>query len=146
MLGAGVGIAPLLSMLHTLCARQPERNVILGYVVHNGNYHAFADEIARLTHCNTKISATTFYTQPSIEDKPEKRYDHARQINSSWLQEQIPQDAEVYLCGPRGFMQSILTMLLKQGLKVEQIHYEIFGPALAFAGAPKERSYGSAAG
>ncbi|GHO61839.1 flavohemoprotein [Ktedonobacter sp. SOSP1-52] len=133
LLGAGIGITPLLSMLYTLRERQPERTVVLGYAVRNGEYHAFADEIAHLVRDNEQVSATIFYEQPAVEDEQAGRFDRAGRIDAAWLQDQVSLDAEVYLCGPRGFMQGILTTLLKQGLKPEQLHYEIFGPALAFA-------------
>ena len=134
LLGAGIGITPLLSMLWTLHEQQPGRSVVLGYAVRSGRYHAFADEIAHLASDNGQISATIFYEQPSAEDVQARRFDRAGQMDAIWLQEQVPLDAEIYLCGPRGFMQGILAILLKQGRKAEQIHYEIFGPALTFAG------------
>ena len=133
LLGAGIGITPLLSMLLTLRARQPERSVVLSYAVRNGRYHAFADEIAHLARDHQQLSTTTFYEQPAMEDEFGRHFDRAGRIDAAWLQEHVPHNAEVYLCGPRGFMQGILTTLLKQGLKPEQLHYEIFGPALAFA-------------
>lgn len=135
LLGAGIGITPLLSMLFTLHEQQPERSVVLGYAVLSGRYHAFADEITQLARDNEQVSATVFYELPSAEDVKARRFDRSGRMDATWLQEHVPLDAEVYLCGPRGFMQGVLTTLLKQGLKAEQIHYEIFGPALTFAGA-----------
>ena len=135
LLGAGIGITPLLSMLWTLHEQQPGRSVVLGYAVRSGRYHAFADEIAQLASDNAQISATIFYEQPSAKDVQARRFDRAGRMDATWLQEHVPPDAEIYLCGPRGFMQGILAILLKQGQKAEQIHYEIFGPSLTFAGA-----------
>jgi nitric oxide dioxygenase len=136
LLGAGIGITPLLSMLHTLHEQPHERSVVLGYAVRSGRYHAFADEIAQLIRDDERVSATVFYDRPSADDARAGRFDRAGRIDAAWLQEQVPSDAEVYLCGPRGFMQGMLTMLLKQGRPREQIHYEVFGPALSasFAG------------
>lgn len=88
LLGAGIGITPLLSMLYTLRERQPERTVVLGYAVRNGQYHAFADEIAHLVRDRTTI----FYEQPAVEDEQAGRFDRAGRIDAAWLQEQVPQE------------------------------------------------------
>jgi nitric oxide dioxygenase len=135
LLGAGIGITPLLSMLWTLHEQQPGRSVVLGYAVRSGRYHAFADEIAHLASENAQVSATIFYEQPSAVDVQTRRFDRAGRMDAAWLQGHVPSDAEIYLCGPGGFMQGILTTLLEQGCKAEQIHYEMFGPALTFVGA-----------
>lgn len=133
LLGAGIGITPLLAMLSTLRAETPEREVVLAQAVRDGRYHAFADEIKQLTQDSEHAKYATFYEVPSEEDRREKRFDYEGRIDAAWLSANVPQDAEVYLCGPRPFMQGIITTLLKQGLKTEQLHYEVFGPALSFS-------------
>ena len=41
---------------------------------------------------------------------------------------EIPRDAEVYLCGPLPFMESVRSTLVEQQVPEAHIHYEVFGP------------------
>ena len=43
------------------------------------------------------------------------------------LPDEIVQNADVYLCGPQGFMSSQRDALLQRGLRAEQLHQETFG-------------------
>jgi nitric oxide dioxygenase len=40
----------------------------------------------------------------------------------------IPDDAQVYLCGPLPFMESVRGTLIEQHVPPAAIHYEVFGP------------------
>ena len=43
---------------------------------------------------------------------------------------EIPTGAEVFMCGPLSFMQSVRSQLIDAGVPGRAIHYEIFGPDL----------------
>src|SRR5690606_25325357 len=45
LIGAGVGITPLLSMLHTSLDRWPDRAVTLLYATRDGDHHPMKDEV-----------------------------------------------------------------------------------------------------
>ena len=40
----------------------------------------------------------------------------------------IPPNAQVYLCGPLPFMESVRNSLIEQQVAEANIHYEVFGP------------------
>lgn len=40
----------------------------------------------------------------------------------------VPTDAQVYLCGPLPFMESVRRSLLAHNVPERNIHYEVFGP------------------
>lgn len=40
-------------------------------------------------------------------------------------------NADVYICGPTPFMQSVIGQLKELGVSEDRIHYEFFGPALS---------------
>jgi nitric oxide dioxygenase len=61
-------------------------------------------------------------------------------ITAAWLQEHVYPHAKVYVCGPRIFMQVMIYTLLNQGHPPSQIHWEVFGPALAFSPASSTTS------
>jgi nitric oxide dioxygenase len=41
---------------------------------------------------------------------------------------EIPADAQIYLCGPQPFMESVRSTLIEQHVPEGDIHYEVFGP------------------
>jgi nitric oxide dioxygenase len=132
LLAAGIGITPLLSMLKTVVHDEPQRTVMLAYAVRSGRYHAFKEELRALTAKHKQVSLTTWYEEPTIEDRQAGIFDYSGRISPQWLQNHVPHNAEIYVCGPRPFMQVMLSTLLKNGFSSSQFHYEVFGPALAF--------------
>ena len=43
---------------------------------------------------------------------------------------ELPDDAEVFMCGPLPFMQAIRHQLIARGVPADRIQYEVFGPDL----------------
>jgi nitric oxide dioxygenase len=48
---------------------------------------------------------------------------------------ELPEDANLYLCGPLPFMQKIRSEAIALGIPAQKIHYEVFGPDLWLASA-----------
>jgi nitric oxide dioxygenase len=48
---------------------------------------------------------------------------------------EVPADAQVYLCGPLPFMESVRRSLLLRDIPDRNIKYEVFGPDTWLAGA-----------
>ena len=48
---------------------------------------------------------------------------------------EIPAQAQVYLCGPLPFMESVRSTLIEQHVPESTIHREIFGPDKSLAPA-----------
>src|SRR5690606_20979235 len=57
LIGAGIGITPLLSMLHTSQDRWPQRAVTLLYATRDGDHHPMKDEIDALLAGSEAITA-----------------------------------------------------------------------------------------
>jgi nitric oxide dioxygenase len=57
-------------------------------------------------------------------------HDVTGMITIDWLSENTPLiEADIYLCGPKPFLQSFLSGLSLAGVAADRIHYEFFGPA-----------------
>lgn len=41
---------------------------------------------------------------------------------------EVPEDAEVYLCGGNGFVQAVRSQLQENGVPAERVHCELFSP------------------
>ncbi|WP_026581493.1 NO-inducible flavohemoprotein [Bacillus sp. J33] len=131
LLSGGVGITPMLSMLHHLDATGIQSETKFIHAAINGKVHAFADEVKTITDNNSLVKAYFCYEKPTVKDKEEMAYDKEGYITSEWLSAAVSnKDSLVYMCGPVPFMQAMYEALLEAGFQKENIRYEFFGPSM----------------
>ncbi|AWY39608.1 oxidoreductase [Pseudomonas putida] len=129
LFSGGVGITPMVSMLHSLSV-DSQRRVYFVHACENGAVHAFRDEVLALAASRPGIDVHFCYRQPGPDDLGTKAFHSQGLIERPTLQALLPiDDYEVYLCGPRPFMQANWRLLRELGVDKERIHYEFFGPA-----------------
>ncbi|OUL68133.1 FAD-binding oxidoreductase [Paraburkholderia hospita] len=132
LMSGGVGLTPLVSMLHRLRAMDGahSRRVYFIHACENGAVHAFRDEVEAVVAAYPNVRAHVYYRLPSAEDRALKYFDSEGLISRDTLQGLLPlDDYEVYLCGPPAFMRSNWKLLRSLGIARDRIHYEFFGPA-----------------
>ena len=132
LMSGGVGLTPLVSMLHRLRAMEGarERRVYFIHACEDGAVHAFGREVEAVAAACPNVHVHVCYRQPSGEDRLAQRFDSEGLISRETLQRLLPlDDYEVYLCGPSAFMQANWRLLRGLGVARERIHYEFFGPA-----------------
>jgi ferredoxin len=119
----------MLSMLHQLSSSSA-RPVYFIHACENGAVHAFRDEVLTLASRRPGISVHFCYRNPDAEDHAHQVYHSRGLISRETLQGLLPlDDYDVYLCGPRPFMQANWRLLRNLGIAAKRIHYEFFGPA-----------------
>ena len=128
LLSAGIGVTPVLAMLHSLAADTSTREIWWLYGTRNGREHPFAEEtrglLNALAHCHSYIC----YSSPDIEDRPNVDFDAPGRLNMKVLQElDLPRNGDFYICGPSTFMNDLTTGLAALGVARDRIHTEIFG-------------------
>ncbi len=129
LLSAGVGITPLLAMLESVVAERPDRKVVFIHGSLHGKTHAFADHVREIAAQNDNVSAHMRYSDPSEEDRAEKRFDSTGYIDAELIESLVPgRDCDYFFCGPKPFMTSIYRQLLAWGIPGTQVHFEFFGP------------------
>jgi ferredoxin-NADP reductase len=129
LLSGGVGLTPLVSMLHEL-AHGTERRVFFVHACENGKVHALRDEVLTLASIRPGIITHFCYRVPTDADEDARAYDSKGLITRDTLQALLPlDDYDVYMCGPTGFMQANYSLLRGLGIPKHRIHYEFFGPA-----------------
>jgi ferredoxin-NADP reductase/MOSC domain-containing protein YiiM/ferredoxin len=134
LLSAGIGVTPVLAMLHTLAAAASTREIWWLYGTQNGREHPFAEETQRLlkaiVHCRKHIC----YSSPNPEDQLNVDF-HARgRLNAQALLElNVPTNGDFYICGPSTFMSDLTTGLAAQGVAPNRIHTEMFGAGPSIA-------------
>lgn len=116
LISAGIGVTPVLAMLHALSRTQTGREVWWLHTVRDPGSQAFADEISALIESLPHARQHVFYT------RAHDRLD-AHAVSALGL----PVDASVYLCGPGQFMTDMRGALTSAGLDPARIHSELFG-------------------
>jgi ferredoxin-NADP reductase/ferredoxin len=129
LLSGGVGVTPMLSMLHRLCTTS-QRRVYFIHACENGGVHAFRDEVARLQASRKGVLTHICYRTPEPMDVTTQRFDSRGLITHELMQRLLPlDDYDVYLCGPTPFMQANWRLLRSLGVRKDRIRHEFFGPA-----------------
>ena len=136
LISGGVGLTPLVSMLHSL--KGSGRDVYFLHACENGAVHALRDEV--LACAGDTVRTHFVYRTPSDADRSAGHFHAEGIIDKALLQRHVPiDDYEVYLCGPAPFMAAMYQLLQKLGVPKERIAYEFFGKAAsldAVAAAP----------
>lgn len=129
LISGGVGLTPMLSMLHVLAEKQPQRPVTFIHAAQNGDVHALREEVEELAGRHEQVSVHWCYEKPTERDRAENRFHQEGYIDLAWVRSVAPSaEADFYFCGPVPFMRAMNSMLEAWGVPADRIHYE-FGPA-----------------
>jgi ferredoxin-NADP reductase/MOSC domain-containing protein YiiM len=116
LLSAGIGITPVLAMLHALAAAHSSRDIWWLHTTRNSETQAFAAEVNTLIESLPRARQQVFYTQ-----------EQGRLDQPAITALGLPTDAAAYLCGPTQFMSDMRDALIAAGLDTSRIHSELFG-------------------
>lgn len=128
LLSAGIGVTPVLAMLHALSAEASTREVWWLHGTRNGHEHAFAEEARGLLDSLPNHHSYVYYSSPAPEDQLNVDFDVAGRLSMQALQKLgLPNNADFYICGPSMFMSDLTAGLAGLGVASAQIHTELFG-------------------
>jgi len=129
LISAGVGVTPMVSMLHALGEVEGERPVWFIHGARDGRHHPLAREVREAAARRAAIHTHIAYSRPRPEDRAGVDYDSAGRVTGALVAGLLTKlDAEFYLCGPVGFMANLQRDLEERGVPAERIHTESFGP------------------
>ena len=123
LIGGGIGITPMIAMAYA--TKGTNREVKLVYSTSNSKYHSFKEELNKL-NLENNIDLIKIYTQPLYENELSVDFDVEGRINKEWIENNLPIDAEFYLCGPIEFMRTIYKSLEELGIEKSKINFELF--------------------
>jgi len=127
LVSAGVGITPVLSMLHQLVAEENGRDIWFVHGARDGLHAPFREELARLTDGRTNIQTHTVFSRPASQDKKGRDYQEEGRVSGALLSRLVPdKKAAFYLCGPAGFLAELKADLSARGVAENRIHFETF--------------------
>ena len=128
LLSAGIGITPVLSILHALAASRSSQSIRWIYGARNRAHHPFAEEARRLFAALPNLDAQILYSRPGGTDRPGLDYGARGRVTMRLLEELgVPRAARFYLCGPIGFLRDLRSGLLRYGVAADHVYAEIFG-------------------
>ena len=128
LVSAGVGVTPVLAMLHALHDSQSTREIWWLHGARNGAEHAFAHEARSLIAAMPAAHSRVWYSRPDPDDRIGTDYDELGHISADGLAATgAPLDGEFYVCGPRAFLTAVRTGLDTLGVASSRVHTETFG-------------------
>lgn len=124
LISAGIGVTPVLAMLHALAAVHSDREIHWFHTTRDAGSHAFAAETDALLAQLPNAHRHVFYTagDPGAADIVRGRLD-AAVVGSAGL----AADTDAYVCGPQSFMSAMREALITAGLSADRVHAELFG-------------------
>jgi ferredoxin-NADP reductase len=125
LVSAGVGVTPVLAMLHQLAAAPSPRDIWWIHTARDSHQDAFADEARELLSSLPRAHEHVFYTAPDTEPPPP--IVTGRPTRAALADLGLPADASAYVCGPSGFMADLTTTLTALGVRPDRVHTELFG-------------------
>jgi ferredoxin-NADP reductase/MOSC domain-containing protein YiiM len=131
LMSAGVGVTPVLSMLHTLAATESPRQVWWLHAARDQSQHPFAVESRALLNQLSNSHSRVFYSQPEPAEQLPVDTEQGHLSTAVINRLGLPRTSDVYLCGPTTFMDDVSAGLVELGFKPPQIHTETFGATAA---------------
>ncbi len=130
LVSAGVGVTPMLSMLHAVAAEGGDRPVWFVHGARDGRHHPLANEVRNLAAMRPNINVHIAYSRPRPDDEFGKDYASEGRIDGKLLAALVEDaDARYFLCGPTLFMANLQAELERRNIPANRIHTETFGPA-----------------
>jgi ferredoxin-NADP reductase/MOSC domain-containing protein YiiM len=132
LISAGVGVTPMLGMLHGMANAMTSRPVWWLHSARDRAHHSFAKEADDLLVALPESHRCVFYSRPAPGDVIGQDFDRPGHLSAVLLQDiGVPQAADFYLCGPSRFLEDLQEGLAAWGIARSRIHVEVFGPGSA---------------
>ena len=124
LIGGGIGITPLLSILLDQIERGHDmNNTTFIHCCQDKDHHVMGEKLR-------KLSEKSGFRYIVAYERGEEA-NHIGYLNSSVLGRWLgPTNHDVYFCGPTPFMTALHILLSRLGYTEEQLHYEVFGPSI----------------
>jgi len=127
LISAGIGVTPMLSMLHDLAARRSEREIWWIHGARGPREHALAAEAHTLLGALPHAREHIFYSAATPAERNRAHAVPGRLTPDNLRALAVPSDASAYLCGPASFMADMQEALTALGVARAGIHTELFG-------------------
>ena len=129
LISAGIGVTPMVSMLHALTRDTPGRDVLFVHGARDGTHLPLAAEVRDIAAAAVNVRLHITFSRPLEHDLARAGPASAGRIDAALLTRlNIAPEAHYMLCGPLAFMADMEGMLQDLGVPADHIHTETFGP------------------
>jgi uncharacterized protein len=130
LVGGGVGVTPVLSMLNYIASAPGNREAWFFYGVRNGADHMMKEYLKELASQHENIHLVVCYSAPRPEDRLGEDYHHAERVSVELFKRLLQvNNFDFYVCGPPPMMESLTRDLGEWGVPEDRIRFEAFGAA-----------------
>jgi ferredoxin-NADP reductase/MOSC domain-containing protein YiiM len=129
LVSAGIGVTPVLAMLHALAMSPGARDVWWLYGAKDSKSHPFTIEVEQLLRRLLPRSRShVVHSRPSADERAGRDFDATGHLGIPTFEAlAVPRVADFYLCGPQRFLDELRGGLAMWGVRPDRIHTEIFG-------------------
>jgi uncharacterized protein len=142
LIGAGIGITPLLAMAKAHLARgknAPQLRIF--HCVRNSQVHPMREELDALAAANTQLQIRYVYSRPTEADVVEHRFHRPGRLTAEGLIADLDGvaitlgskvvavpwfECDFYICGPEPFETTLVSGLLERGARKQRVFVERF--------------------
>jgi ferredoxin-NADP reductase len=130
LIGGGVGLTPVVSMLNSLIARGSNRDIWFFYGIRNREEHAMADHLREMDRAHPNVHVVVCYSRPDENCEEGVDYNKAGFVSVELFKSLLESNNyEFYICGPPPMMDMVTKDLEEWGVPEKDINFEAFGPA-----------------
>ncbi|MFI9052076.1 MOSC domain-containing protein [Streptomyces sp. NPDC053427] len=126
LVSAGIGLTPVLAMLHELAGSGSGRTVWWIHGARGPREHPLAAEAHDLLASLPRAREHIFYSAATPEERRRVHAAPGRVTGDKLIALDLPADATAYVCGPAAFMADVGEALATAGIAPARIHTELF--------------------
>lgn len=119
LISAGIGVTPMVGILEYLAAAGSPRRVLALHADRAASTHPLRGTQADLVAGLPDAELHVWYEEPTAGA-------HAGLLSLAGID--LPEEADIYLCGGTGFLQAARAQLKAAGVSDERVHFELFAP------------------
>ena len=127
LISAGIGVTPVLSMLHELAGRRSDREVWWIHGDRGPREHPLAGEARDLLASSRTPTSGCSGARRRRPNATVARAAPGRLTSAALAALGVPVGADAYVCGPAAFMTDVAQALTALGFDAARIHTELFG-------------------
>jgi len=127
LISAGIGITPVLSMLHQLAQARSEREIWWIYSARDPRAHPLGTEARGLLRSLPHTREHLFYSQATPAEVRRDGAVAGHVTKDTLAALGLPASAQAYVCGPPAYMADVRDALAAAGIGSASVHTELFG-------------------
>ena len=130
LIGGGIGITPVMSMLNTLCENQHNGEVWFFLGATNSSDQIMKTHLEALERAHENLHVCVCYSHPLDGDVAGRDYQQEGFVSIDLFKSKLSSsNYTFYICGPPPMMEAIVGGLYEWGVPEESVNFEAFGMA-----------------